>query len=69
MQAALSATYVSPLEYALFTLSTQLWFALVGFPLLPVVIALGWGMFTGSGAHSGYSGGLANGDEHNAHHV
>lgn len=30
---------------------------------------MGWGMFTGSGAHSGYSGTFANGDKHNAHHM
>ena len=28
-----------------------------------------WGMFTGSGAHSGYAGGFANGEQHNRHHT
>lgn len=26
-------------------------------------------MFTGSGAHSGYAGGFANGEQHNRHHT
>jgi sterol desaturase/sphingolipid hydroxylase (fatty acid hydroxylase superfamily) len=68
-QAALSATFVHPLEYSLFCLAMQLPFALAGFPMLIHAMPLGWGMFTGSGAHSGYSGVLANGDEHNAHHL
>ena len=68
-QAALSATFVHPLEYSLFCLAMQLPFALVGFPMAVHAVPLGWGMFTGSGAHSGYSGVFANGDEHNAHHL
>jgi len=68
-QAALSATYVHPLEYALFCLAMQLPFAAAGFPMLVHAVPLGWGMFTGSGAHSGFSGTWANGDEHNAHHL
>ena len=68
-QAALSATFVHPLEYALFTLAIQMPFALAGFPMVVHAFPLAWGMFTGSGAHSGYSGALANGDEHNAHHL
>jgi len=60
---------VHPLEYALFCLAMQLPFALAGFPMRVHAFPLGWGMFTGSGAHSGYSGALANGDEHNAHHL
>jgi len=68
-QCALSATFVHPLEYALFTVSMQIFFAAAGFPLYLHALPLGWGMFTGSGAHSGYSGAIANGDEHNAHHL
>ena len=68
-QCALSATYVHPVEYALFTIAMQFFFAITGFPLYLHAIPCAWGMFTGSGAHSGYSGTLANGDEHNAHHV
>ena len=68
-QCALSATFVHPLEYALFTISMQIFFAATGFPLYLHALPLGWGMFTGSGAHSGYSGAIANGDEHNAHHL
>lgn len=68
-QCALSATFVHPLEYAMFTLAVQLWFAAAGFPLYLYALPLGWGMFTGSGGHSGYSGAIANGDEHNAHHL
>lgn len=52
-QCALSATFVAPLEYALFTVAMQLFFALTGFPMYLHAIPLGWGMFTGSGAHSG----------------
>lgn len=68
-QSAISATFVHPLEYALFALAMQLPFALAGFPMRVHAVPLAWGMFTGSGAHSGYSGALANGDEHNAHHL
>ena len=68
-QTAISATYVHPVEYALFTLAMNLPFALAGFPAWVQAIPLGWGMFTGSGAHSGYSGDFANGDKHNAHHL
>jgi len=67
-QVALSATYVHPWEYALFTASMQLPFALAGFPVWLHAVPLSWGMLTGSGAHSGYSGPFANGDKHNAHH-
>jgi sterol desaturase/sphingolipid hydroxylase (fatty acid hydroxylase superfamily) len=66
---AISATYVHPIEYAMFTLAMNLPWALVGFPHFVHVFPLGWGMFTGSGAHSGYSGDFANGDKHNAHHL
>ena len=68
-QTAISATFVHPVEYALFTLAMNAPFALAGFPAWVQAIPLGWGMFTGSGAHSGYSGDFANGDEHNAHHL
>jgi hypothetical protein len=68
-QSAISATFVHPIEYALFCLAMQLPFALAGFPMRVYAVPLAWGMFTGSGAHSGYSGALANGDEHNAHHL
>lgn len=67
-QTAISATYVHPVEYAMFTLAMNLPYALTGFPLVVHAFPMGWGMFTGSGAHSGYSGTFANGDEHNAHH-
>lgn len=53
-QCALSATFVHPLEYALFTFSMQIFFAAAGFPMYLHALPLGWGMFTGSGAHSGY---------------
>jgi sterol desaturase/sphingolipid hydroxylase (fatty acid hydroxylase superfamily) len=67
-QTAISATYVHPVEYAMFTVAMNLPFALAGFPAWVHAIPMGWGMFTGSGAHSGYSGKFANGDKHNAHH-
>jgi sterol desaturase/sphingolipid hydroxylase (fatty acid hydroxylase superfamily) len=67
-QAALSATYVHPLEYTLWVLCMQLPFAIAGFPLGPYLIPLAWGQLTGGGAHSGYSG-FANGDKHNGHHL
>jgi sterol desaturase/sphingolipid hydroxylase (fatty acid hydroxylase superfamily) len=67
-QCAISATYVHPWEYTLFAISMQLPFAIVGFPMWVHAVPLAWGMFTGSGAHSGYSGEFANGDKHNAHH-
>lgn len=67
-QVAISATYVHPWEYALFTASTQLPFALAGFPVWLHAVPLAWGMMTGSGAHSGYAGPLANGEKHNGHH-
>ena len=68
-QTAISATFVHPVEYALFTLAMNAPFALAGFPAWVHAVPLGWGMFTGSGAHSGYSGDFANGDEHNGHHL
>lgn len=68
-QTAISATYVHSVEYAMFTAAMNLPYALAGFPMLIHVIPMGWGMFTGSGAHSGYSGTFANGDQHNAHHL
>jgi hypothetical protein len=61
-QCALSATFVAPFEYALFTIAMQLFFALAGFPLWLHAIPLSWGMSVGSGAHSGYSGPIANGE-------
>lgn len=67
-QTAISATYVHPVEYAMFTVAMNLPYALVGFPWWIHAWPMGWGMFTGSGAHSGYSGAFANGDKHNAHH-
>lgn len=67
-QSAISATYVHPWEYTLFTIAMQLPYAVAGFPLWVHAVPLGWGMLTGSGAHSGYSGEFANGDKHNAHH-
>ena len=67
-QCAISATYVHPWEYALFTASMQLPFALAGFPLLPYLVPMGWGMLTGSGAHSGYAGDFANGEKHGTGH-
>lgn len=67
-QCAISATYVHPWEYTLFTISMQLPFALAGFPLLPYLIPMGWGMLTGSGAHSGYGGEFANGEKHGTGH-
>lgn len=68
-QCALSATYVHAVEYALFTLALGLPFALAGFPVYFHALSLVWGMFTGSGAHSGYAGGWANGEQHNRHHT
>jgi len=68
-QTAISATYVHPVEYAMFTVAMNLPYALAGFPMWIHSIPLAWGMFTGSGAHSGYSGAFANGDKHNAHHL
>jgi sterol desaturase/sphingolipid hydroxylase (fatty acid hydroxylase superfamily) len=68
-QCALSASYISWLEQVLFTVSIQLPWALVGFPASPYLFPLGWGMLTGGGAHSGYSGGIAMGDQHNKHHT
>ena len=68
-QTAISATFVHPVEYALFTLAMNAPFAAAGFPAWVHAIPMGWGMFTGSGAHSGYSGDFANGDKHNAHHL
>lgn len=67
-QAALSASYISWVEQVLFTVSIQLPWALVGFPILPYLIPVAWGMLTGSGAHSGYGGGFAQGEQHQAHH-
>jgi sterol desaturase/sphingolipid hydroxylase (fatty acid hydroxylase superfamily) len=67
-QCAISATYVHPIEYAMFTLSMQLPFAAAGFPLLPYLVPMGWGMLTGSGAHSGYGGDFANGEKHGTGH-
>jgi sterol desaturase/sphingolipid hydroxylase (fatty acid hydroxylase superfamily) len=67
-QCAISATYVHALEYVLFCVAMQLPYAVTGFPLWVHAVPLGWGMMTGSGAHSGYSGEFANGDKHNAHH-
>lgn len=67
-QCAISATYVHCWEYTLFTISMQLPFALAGFPMWIHAVPLAWGMLTGSGAHSGYSGSFAAGDQHNAHH-
>ena len=67
-QAAISATYVHPWEYTLFCLSVQLPFAIVGFPIWLFCIPLGWGMLTGSGAHSGYGGDFANGEKHGTGH-
>lgn len=68
-QCAISATYVHALEYTLFTIAMQLPYAVTGFPMWVHAVPLGWGMMTGSGAHSGYSGEFANGDKHNAHHL
>ena len=48
-QAALSATYVHPLEYALFTVAMQLPFAIAGFPVWVVAVPMGRGMLTGVG--------------------
>lgn len=67
-QTAISATYVHAVEYAMFTLAMNLPYAYTGFPMWVHCLPMGWGMFTGSGAHSGYSGAFANGDKHNAHH-
>ena len=67
-QCAISATYVHPWEYTLFTISMQLPFACTGFPLLPYLIPMAWGMLTGSGAHSGYAGEFANGEKHGTGH-
>ena len=67
-QAALSASYVSWLEQVLFTLSIQLPWAAIGFPITPYLLPLAWGMLTGGGAHSGYGGGIAQGEQHQAHH-
>ena len=67
-QCAISATYVHPWEYALFTLSMQLPFAIAGFPLGMYLVPMGWGMLTGSGAHSGYGGDFANGEKHGTGH-
>lgn len=68
-QCALSASYISWLEQVLFTVSIQLPWAIIGFPVLPYLFPLGWGMLTGGGAHSGYGGGIAMGDQHNKHHT
>lgn len=68
-QAALSATYVHPVEYSLWCISISTPFVLTGYPMEAWLIPLAWGMLTGSGAHSGYSGWFANGDEHNGHHL
>ena len=67
-QAALSATYVHPLEYTLFTIAMQLPFAVAGFPVWVVAVPMAWGMVTGSGAHSGYGGDFANGEKHGTGH-
>jgi sterol desaturase/sphingolipid hydroxylase (fatty acid hydroxylase superfamily) len=66
-QSAISATYVHPVEYAIFSFSMQLPFACLGIPYYVYIFPMGWGMMTGSGAHSGYTGDFANGDKHNAH--
>lgn len=66
-QSAISATYVHPVEYGMFCFSMLLPFAIAGIPWYVHAPFLLWGMFTGSGAHSGYSG-WSDGDKHNAHH-
>jgi sterol desaturase/sphingolipid hydroxylase (fatty acid hydroxylase superfamily) len=67
-QSAISATYVHPVEYGIFSLCIQLPFALAGFPVWAHAIPMGWGMVTGSGAHSGYGGTFANGEKHGTGH-
>lgn len=67
-QAAISATYVHPLEYTLFCIAMQLPYAVTGFPMWVHAVPLGWGMLTGSGAHSGYGGTFANGEKHGTGH-
>ena len=67
-QCAISATFVHPWEYTLFCISMQLPFAVAGFPMWLWLIPMGWGMLTGSGAHSGYGGDFANGEKHGTGH-
>lgn len=67
-QSAISATYVHPLEYTLFCIAMQLPYAVTGFPMWVHAVPLGWGMLTGSGAHSGYGGDFANGEKHGTGH-
>ena len=67
-QCAISATYVHPWEYTLFCVAMQLPFAAAGFPLWLWLLPMGWGMLTGSGAHSGYGGEFANGEKHGTGH-
>jgi sterol desaturase/sphingolipid hydroxylase (fatty acid hydroxylase superfamily) len=67
-QCAISATYVHPWEYAMFCASMQLPFAAAGFPMWVHAVPMGWGMLTGSGAHSGYGGSFANGEKHGTGH-
>jgi len=67
-QCAISATYVHPWEYTLFCVAMQLPFAAAGFPLRVWLVPMGWGMLTGSGAHSGYGGDFANGEKHGTGH-
>jgi len=67
-QCAISATYVHPGEYAMWCIAMQLPWAIAGYPLTIYLWPLGWGMMTGSGAHSGYGDTFANGTKHNAHH-
>jgi sterol desaturase/sphingolipid hydroxylase (fatty acid hydroxylase superfamily) len=67
-QCAISATYVHPWEYTMWAVAMQLPWAVAGFPVAVYLVPLGWGMLTGSGAHSGYGGEFANGAKHNAHH-
>jgi sterol desaturase/sphingolipid hydroxylase (fatty acid hydroxylase superfamily) len=67
-QCAISATFVHPWEYTLWVIAMQLPWAVAGYPLAIFLVPLGWGMMTGSGAHSGYGDTFANGAQHNAHH-
>lgn len=55
-QAAISTTFVHPVEYAMFSTSVMLPAALLGLPVGLFSFPLAWGMLTGCGAHSGYSG-------------
>jgi sterol desaturase/sphingolipid hydroxylase (fatty acid hydroxylase superfamily) len=68
-QCALSATFVHPVEYTLFTIALNLPAAIAGIPPYLFIAPMGWGMLTGGGAHSGYGGGVAQADQHNAHHL